>query len=31
MKCNDCDEKAICEVDGMSFCEDCCDEYEQDE
>ena len=30
MKCNDCEEKACCEIDGISFCEDCAEEYEQE-
>lgn len=31
MKCNDCEEKATCEVDGMNFCDDCCEEYEAED
>ena len=30
MKCNDCNEEAICEIDDMHFCEDCAEEYEQE-
>jgi hypothetical protein len=30
MKCNDCDEKAVVEIEGMSFCEDCSEEYSQE-
>lgn len=30
MICNDCDEKATVEVDGIMFCEDCADDYEQE-
>lgn len=30
MKCNDCDEKAIIDIDNMHFCEECADEYEQE-
>jgi len=30
MKCNDCEEKACCEIDGINFCEDCAEEYEQE-
>ena len=28
MICNDCDEKATVEINGMNFCEDCAEEYE---
>jgi len=28
MKCNDCDDKGILEIDGMVFCVECADEYE---
>ena len=31
MNCNDCDEKATVEIDGMNFCEDCAEEYNQEE
>jgi hypothetical protein len=30
MKCNDCDEKATHEVDGMNFCDECAEEYGQE-
>ena len=31
MKCNDCDENAVVELDGTNFCEDCAEEYENEE
>ena len=31
MKCNDCGETATEEINGMSFCVDCAEEYEQEE
>jgi len=31
MKCNDCDEQATANVDELSFCADCAEEYESEE
>jgi len=31
MKCSDCDEMATTNIDGLPFCEDCAEEYENEE
>ena len=31
MICNDCGEKATVELDGMNFCQDCADEYNEEQ
>lgn len=31
MKCNDCEENAVKEMDGINFCEDCAEDYEDEE
>lgn len=31
LKCNDCEEQATAEIDGMTFCSDCAEEYEGEE
>lgn len=31
MKCNDCEESATVTVDGMSFCADCAEDYQDEE
>ena len=31
MICNDCEEKAVVEIDGMNFCEDCAEDYNNEE
>jgi hypothetical protein len=31
MKCNDCDQDAVQEVDDMLFCDDCIEEYAEEE
>jgi uncharacterized Zn ribbon protein len=31
MKCNDCEDNAIQEVDGMYFCEECIEEFAEEE
>ena len=31
MKCNDCGEKALEQINEMWFCEECAEEYEQED
>lgn len=29
-KCTDCDENAVVQLDGLSFCAECAEEYEEE-